>query len=108
MSVSDVLERARAAARPLCTGTVTGAMGLTISVDGVTAAVGDIVEIGSGGPDPGDGLLRAEVVGTGTEGEELRFAVASFATVADGLLVELTEVWADVDQQAPPGARPEA
>jgi flagellum-specific ATP synthase len=58
MSVSDVLERARAAARPLCTG----AMGLTISVDGVTAAVGDIVEIGSGGPGPGDGLLRAEVV----------------------------------------------
>ena len=62
MSVADVLERARAAARPLCTGTVTGAMGLTISVDGVTAAVGDIVEIGSGERGPRDQLLRAEVV----------------------------------------------
>ena len=54
------------------------------------------------------GVLRAEVLCTGAEGEELRFEVASFATVADGLLVELTEVWADVDQPAPPGTRPEA
>ncbi len=54
------------------------------------------------------GVLRAEVVGAGADGEEQRFAVASFATVRDGLLVELTEVWADVGQQAPPGTRPEA
>ena len=52
------------------------------------------------------GVLRADVVGTGSQGEELRFAVASFATVRDGLLAELVEVWADVDQQAPAGTRP--
>jgi ketosteroid isomerase-like protein len=52
------------------------------------------------------GVLRATVIGTGQEGEDLFFAVASFATVRDGLLVELTEVWADVDQQPPEGTRP--
>ena len=52
------------------------------------------------------GVLRATVVGTGASGEDLVFAVASFATMRDGLLAELTEVWADVDQQAPPGTRP--
>ncbi|CAB4928610.1 MAG: FliI/YscN family ATPase [Actinobacteria bacterium] len=61
MSVADVVARARTAARPLCTGTVTGAMGLTISVEGVTAAVGDIVEIG-GDPAARTEPLRAEVV----------------------------------------------
>lgn len=54
------------------------------------------------------GVLRARVVGTGSAGEDLVFSVASFATVRDGLLVELTEVWADVGQQAPPGTRPPA
>jgi len=54
------------------------------------------------------GVLRATVIGTGADGEELRFAVASFATLRDGLLTELTEVWADVDQQAPEGTRPSA
>lgn len=52
------------------------------------------------------GVLRATVVGTGASGEDLVFAVASFATVRDGLVAELTEVWADVDQQPPPGTRP--
>lgn len=52
------------------------------------------------------GVLRARVVGTGPDGTDQVFAVASFATVRDGLLVELTEVWADVDQQAPDGTRP--
>ena len=52
------------------------------------------------------GVLRARVTGRGSTGEELEFAVASFATVRDGLLVELVEVWADVDQQAPEGTRP--
>ena len=53
------------------------------------------------------GVLLARVVGRGDAGEELVFAVASFATVRDDLLVELVEVWADVDQQPPPGTRPE-
>ena len=51
------------------------------------------------------GVLRAKVVGRADTGEELVFAVASFATVRDDLLVELVEVWADVDQQPPPGTR---
>jgi ketosteroid isomerase-like protein len=52
------------------------------------------------------GALRARVTGRGSKGERLEFAVASFATVRDGLLVELVEVWADVDQQPPDGTRP--
>lgn len=52
------------------------------------------------------GVLRARVIGTSDSGEDLVFAVASFATLRDGLLVELTEVWTDVDQPAPPGTRP--
>jgi flagellum-specific ATP synthase len=52
-----VLSRARAAARPQLTGIVTGAMGLTLTAEGVSAAVGDLVEI-STGPRP----LLAEVV----------------------------------------------
>jgi hypothetical protein len=54
------------------------------------------------------GVLRARVVGTGGDGADVVFAVASFATVRDDLLVELVEVWADVDQQPPPGTRPVA
>ncbi len=53
------------------------------------------------------GVLRATVVGRSAAGDELRFAVASFATVRDGLLLELTEVWADVDQAPPDGTRPD-
>jgi ketosteroid isomerase-like protein len=52
------------------------------------------------------GVLRARVIGTGGDGADLEFAVASFATVRDGLLVELVEVWADVDQAPPAGTRP--
>jgi hypothetical protein len=52
------------------------------------------------------GVLRAKVIGTSADGDELVFAVASFATLRDGLVAELTEVWADVDQQAPAGTRP--
>ena len=51
------------------------------------------------------GVLRAKVIGRGEAGEELVFAVASFATVRDDLLVELVEVWADVDQEPPAGTR---
>ncbi len=43
---------------------------------------------------------------TGPDGRDQVFAVASFATVRDGLVSELTEVWTDVDQQAPDGTRP--
>ena len=51
-------------------------------------------------------VLRARVTGTSSTGEELEFAVASFATVRDGLVAELVEVWADVDQRPPEGTRP--
>lgn len=52
------------------------------------------------------GVLRATVLGEDDAGQELQFAVASFATVRDGLVSELVEVWADVDQPAPEGTRP--
>ncbi|HZH22023.1 MAG TPA: EscN/YscN/HrcN family type III secretion system ATPase, partial [Geodermatophilus sp.] len=58
-----LLDRARAAARPQLTGSVVGAMGLTLTVEGVVAAVGDLVEID---PSPGGGLL-AEVVAVSRE-----------------------------------------
>jgi flagellum-specific ATP synthase len=57
-----LLDRARAAARPQVTGSVVGAMGLTLSVDGITAAVGDLVEV-----NPADRPLLAEVVAVGRE-----------------------------------------
>ena len=59
---SNVLARARAAARPQVTGSVTGAMGLTLTVDGISAAVGDLVEI-----NPGERPLLAEVVAVGRD-----------------------------------------
>ncbi|MGY1815459.1 FliI/YscN family ATPase [Blastococcus sp. SYSU D00820] len=62
MSLAGVLDRARAAARPELTGSVVGAMGLTLSVDGLTAAVGDLVEV-----NPGPRSLLAEVVAVGRE-----------------------------------------
>lgn len=52
------------------------------------------------------GVLRATVVGTDEAGGDLLFAVASFATVRDGAIDGLVEVWADVDQQPPAGTRP--
>ncbi|MBS2939044.1 GNAT family N-acetyltransferase [Nocardioides sp. J2M5] len=55
--------------------------------------------------DGGRGVLRATVVGTDGNGDDELFAVASFAEVRDGLLVELVEVWAEVDQDPPPGTR---
>ena len=53
------------------------------------------------------GVLRATVIGRSETGDEQHFAVASFATVRDGLVAELVEVWADVDQLAPAGTRPD-
>ncbi|SNS71641.1 flagellum-specific ATP synthase [Geodermatophilus pulveris] len=60
---AGLLDRARAAARPQLTGSVVGAMGLTLTVEGVAAAVGDLVEID---PAPDGGLL-AEVVAVARE-----------------------------------------
>ena len=51
------------------------------------------------------GVLRAKVVGRSEAGRELVFAVASFASVQDDRIVELVEVWADVDQAPPAGTR---
>ncbi|GAA1924439.1 hypothetical protein GCM10009797_17690 [Nocardioides hwasunensis] len=51
-------------------------------------------------------VLRARVVGRGADGQELHFAVASFATAQDGSILDLTEVWADIGQEAPEGTRP--
>jgi flagellum-specific ATP synthase len=62
VSLPVLLDRARAAARPQLTGRVTGAMGLTLTVDGVVAAVGDLVEI-----NPGPRPLLAEVVAIGAD-----------------------------------------
>jgi flagellum-specific ATP synthase len=59
---AGLLDRARAAARPEVTGSVVGAMGLTLSVDGIVAAVGDLVEV-----DPGPQGLLAEVVAVSRE-----------------------------------------
>jgi len=50
-------------------------------------------------------VARARVTGTGSDGEGLVFAVACFVTVSDGLIRDLTEVWADVDQAPPAGTR---
>ncbi|MBB3083153.1 FliI/YscN family ATPase [Geodermatophilus sabuli] len=57
MSGLGLLDRARAAARPQVTGQVVGAMGLTLSVEGIVASVGDLVEV-----NPGPRGLLAEVV----------------------------------------------
>ncbi|NLG22175.1 MAG: ester cyclase [Actinomycetales bacterium] len=50
-------------------------------------------------------VVRASVTGTDPAGQPQRFAVASFATLRDGLIVELTEVWTDVGLEAPAGTR---
>jgi len=52
-------------------------------------------------------VCRSHVTGRGEQGLQ-HFECASFASMKDGLIVQLTEVWTDVDQQAPPGTRPEA
>src|SRR5690348_1235601 len=57
MTLATLLPRARAAALPQVTGSVVGAMGLTLTVDGIVAAIGDLVEV-----DPGGRRLLAEVV----------------------------------------------
>ena len=39
-------------------------------------------------------------------GQVQHFEVAAFVTVREGLITEMTEVWTDVEQSAPEGARP--
>ncbi len=47
---------------------------------------------------------RSLVLGDADAGPQ-RFACASFAHLRDGLIVELVEVWTDLDQEAPEGTR---
>lgn len=49
---------------------------------------------------------RAHVTGE-SAGVPQHFEVASFITERDGLIIELTEVWADVDATPPEGTRPQ-
>jgi hypothetical protein len=57
--------------------------------------------------DAGDRAVgRGLVTGT-ANGQGEQFAVATFVTERDGLIAELTEVWADIDQTPPGDRRPE-
>jgi len=51
-----------------------------------------------------EAACRSLVSGRGAAGIQY-FACASFARMADGQILRLTEVWTDVGQQAPPGTR---
>ena len=48
---------------------------------------------------------RSHVTSKNASGTQ-HFECASFAQVQEGLIIRLTEVWTDVNQVAPPGARP--
>lgn len=48
---------------------------------------------------------RAHVTGHGEGGLD-HFECATFISMKDGLIWEMTEVWADASQQAPPETRP--
>ncbi len=48
---------------------------------------------------------RAHVTGE-SEGRLQHFEVATFITLRDGLIGDMTEVWTDVDEVAPSGTRP--
>lgn len=63
VAFAERLSAAREAARPQRVGRVTSAVGLGLTVAGLDAAVGDVLEIGTG---PGAAL--AEVVATGADG----------------------------------------
>lgn len=49
---------------------------------------------------------RSHVTGE-SDGVTQQFEVASFITERDGLIIELTEVWTDVDETPPEGTRPQ-
>ncbi|HSF26500.1 MAG TPA: hypothetical protein VLC50_03185, partial [Actinomycetes bacterium] len=63
MSLDALLDRARTAARPRVTGQVRGVLGLTVTVGGVDAAVGDLVEVATP-----HGVLATEVVAVDPDG----------------------------------------
>jgi hypothetical protein len=48
---------------------------------------------------------RAHVTGT-SAGQTQHFAVATFITVRDGLISDITEVWTDIGATPPGGTRP--
>lgn len=50
---------------------------------------------------------RAHVTGVRQGGQLQHFEVATFLMLRDGLIVDMTEVWTDVDQRAPGGTRPQ-
>ncbi|MGO1507738.1 MAG: nuclear transport factor 2 family protein [Microbacteriaceae bacterium] len=54
---------------------------------------------------PTEAACRTHVTGRDAAGAQ-HFECASFVRVREGLIVQLTEVWTDVEQQAPPGTRP--
>jgi hypothetical protein len=58
----------------------------------------------------GDGDQAADRCHVTTEvgGQLQHFEVATFVTTRDGLVSEMTEVWAGVDQTPPGGTRPES
>jgi hypothetical protein len=49
---------------------------------------------------------RCHVTGYAESGDLAHFEVATFITVRDGRITEMTEVWTDVAQTPPDGARP--
>lgn len=53
---------------------------------------------------PTEAACRTHVTGRTATGTQ-QFECASFARMRDGLIVQLTEVWTDVEQTAPPGTR---
>lgn len=57
--------------------------------------------IGAGPRAAGRAHVTAE-----TEGRLQHFEVATFLTVRDGVIVDMTEVWTDVDELTPSGTRP--
>ncbi len=63
---TDLLERAREAARPRRLGTVTQLLGLHLVVRGIDAAVGDVVEVLARAP--GAPTVLAEVAASGPDG----------------------------------------
>lgn len=50
-------------------------------------------------------VVRAHVTGS-AEGRLQHVEVATFVTEREGLIAEMTEVWADVDETPPEGTRP--
>ena len=56
--------------------------------------------------DAGDRAVGRGVVTGRNDGKEERFGVATFATVRDGLITAITEVWTGIDSGPPADRRP--